>query len=380
MCNTIKCEICNQSGFKTIFKHLKNKHNLTLDEYREIFPNVESYAGQFEAGVTFFNECSKTHNNIYNYSESIFITINHVFTYWCHKCSNYRTQNAYNHRKGIGCDVCGKRKCLDTKASNREDNKHNISANYILKVKEIYKDYNFDYSKTVFTKNSNNITTYCNDHQCYFTVQADHHLYYNMKCSDCTREEKSAREIERAAENFIKNVDEKYNNFYDLSKVEYTGTRNHVIIGCPNCGENLHRPGYFLEGNTCCVRGTTSSASKESVKILQPILNKLHAENIEYFFDHNEYTLYSPTRKYDLVIPDLNLCVEYNGSAWHPDYMLSESEWDSWKDIFSGDSASEKMNYDMIKAKRLYDEDGHRTWMITPSNATEYVHLILKLI
>lgn len=131
----------------------------------------------------------------------------------------------------------------------------------------------------------------------------------------------------------------------------------------------------------------TKEASKESKRFLAPIINYCIAHNIKIYFDDNEYVLGDPITKkrylYDLVIPSHNICIEYNGEQYHPNYYkLSEIEWQNWKCKRNNEimTADEMITYDHNKAKMIFNMKGFNTWFINKSNHVEYISMILKLL
>jgi len=86
------------------------------------------------------------------------------------------------------------------------------------------------------------------------------------------------------------------------------------------------------------VKDGVFGASKASLKVFLPIINKLKEDRIlnagEYYigYDSNkEFMLYDPELKivyfYDFVIPKFNLIIEFNGTLWHP----KDSNWEPAK-------------------------------------------------
>jgi hypothetical protein len=109
-----------------------------------------------------------------------------------------------------------------------------------------------------------------------------------------------------------------------------------------------------------------SKASKLSKVYLQPILDFLEIHKIKHYFDEDEYLINDngDLYFYDLVIPSMNLCVEFDGKSFHPSIYLNESEWKQWTSLFSKASADTVYNNDLNKTKVLYNKRGYSTWRI----------------
>lgn len=79
-------------------------------------------------------------------------------------------------------------------------------------------------------------------------------------------------------------------------------------------------------------------SSKEAIQCFQSLLGYLKNNNIDYYFGeegNSEFCIYAYGRYwlYDLTIPSLNLCFEYNGEAFHPNPKWKKEDshkWDTW--------------------------------------------------
>jgi hypothetical protein len=105
---------------------------------------------------------------------------------------------------------------------------------------------------------------------------------------------------------FILNSSKKHNNYFDYSLVEYTGAFKKVKIKCPEHGLFEQMPSTHLFGAGCPV--CKSSKGEKS------IISFLNENNIEYKHQYafekckNINVLF-----FDFYIPDRNMCIEYNG-------------------------------------------------------------------
>lgn len=105
--------------------------------------------------------------------------------------------------------------------------------------------------------------------------------------------------------------------------------------------------------------GRTQQASKVSKKALAPVIEYLDTHSIEYYFDNKEYGLHLDDEHffYDLVVPAANLCVEFQGTKWHP----GPSATPEWTQLFTGKTYQEVVEYDERKAMLLLQERGFDT-------------------
>lgn len=169
--------------------------------------------------------------------------------------------------------------------------------------------------------------------------------------------------------------------------------RNNVIM---DDGRTLQQHAVEKAFKTQIANGTLGgNFSKQAEEKLKPIIDWLEARGIIFHYGKNEYALtyavnvkigewpltslgkhkaildkklfrtkelaseeriegevtQTGSFKYDLVIPSLNLNIEYNGLNTHPDPKMSKAEWDSWSFSQKGESisADDKAAYDKIK-------------------------------
>ncbi len=100
-----------------------------------------------------------------------------------------------------------------------------------------------------------------------------------------------------------------------------------------------------------------SAQSKSANELFSKVIDKLNEENIIFkkiYYGEKEFAKWDKENKrvyfYDFVIPEISLCVEYNGIHFHP------KEGDvNWKGLFSGISYEEKLKYDKQKIKTIED-------------------------
>lgn len=178
---------------------------------------------------------------------------------------------------------------------------------------------------------------------------------------------------------------------YPFFEKEYVKQYSKITIVCPKHGNFYQQVHAHIVGQTC-PRCVGFGASQESKVVLKPLIDYLDDNNIEYLFDDKEFYIQLDLEEYkiqgvgrrfsyDLVVPSHNLCIEYNGLRWHPDWeILTESEWKEWRQGFSkdGKTAKECIEYDHFKAAYLYYKTGYHTWFINPSNGETVISLIFK--
>lgn len=123
-------------------------------------------------------------------------------------------------------------------------------------------------------------------------------------------------------------------------------------------------------------------ASKESLLVFEPLTDWLFeehsifyqdiyigkADSREYFIRNNDtgQFLYS----YDFTIKSLNIIIEYNGEAFHPNPSWDEEVFESWKHPYNSMTAQEKRKYDENKIKYA-ENQGFKVLEIWSSKSPE---------
>ncbi len=93
----------------------------------------------------------------------------------------------------------------------------------------------YDYSKSIFVRKDRELTITCKIHGG-FLQQPKQHVLKKRGCSLCGIK-KVADSERKTNEQFIKEAVAIHGNYYDYSKVNYTGSLKKVIIICPKHGE-----------------------------------------------------------------------------------------------------------------------------------------------
>lgn len=115
------------------------------------------------------------------------------------------------------------------------------------------------------------------------------------------------------------------------------------------------------------------NASKESLKFLKPLLEKLDSNNIhyfigvdgnkEFFIKHGDDMFF-----YDLTIPKLNIIIEYHGNAFHPDLRMGEKYLKEWKQAYT--SKTWESVYFQDERKRVAAESvGWKYYSLFPTDS-----------
>jgi superfamily II DNA or RNA helicase len=121
---------------------------------------------------------------------------------------------------------------------------------FIKKAKEVHGN-KYDYSKTVYVKNSQEVVIICPIHGEFPQTPANHtNKVSKSGCKDCG---KISRQNKRklGVEEFIKRAKEVHGDRYDYSKVVYVSNKHEIDIICSEHGIFPQIPGSHLRGGGC---------------------------------------------------------------------------------------------------------------------------------
>lgn len=107
----------------------------------------------------------------------------------------------------------------------------------------------YDYSKMEYNGGDKEITIICPIHG-EFQKKPKHHMA-GTGCTECELERRSAS-LRLPMETCIARLDEKYNGFYDYSKLEYTNVHQYVTVTCPIHGDfDVYLDHHLNRGDKC---------------------------------------------------------------------------------------------------------------------------------
>ena len=175
----------------------------------------------------FIQKANIIHNNKYDYSNINYIN-NHTKIKIICKAHGEFYKDPSHHLRGQGCPECSHRKRLNTDS-------------FIEKSKKIHNDF-YDYSKTIYKNQDIKLKIICPTHGEF--EQIPYHHLAGHKCKSCSI---NNERFYNAGDLFVKRANEKWNNFYDYSKIKYISARKKIIIICPLHGEFLQSPDTHLK-------------------------------------------------------------------------------------------------------------------------------------
>lgn len=203
------------------------------------------------------------------------------------------TQSCNNHLAGRGCPQCGN-------TSKGNHNKYSLEA-VIAKVSAIHGN-KYVYSGFADSISRPRLNVVCPEHG-EFSVCMYSHIQ-GIGCRKCGAKKTKAYSFETAVEK----AKEKHGNKYTYISLQ-SSRRSKLTLECEKHGEFTQGLDKHIAGGTCprCV----NPSSKPTIEV-SDYLSELGLEV------QHEVSLKAYTRmRFDLLMPKLNLAVEYHGEYWH---------------------------------------------------------------
>lgn len=244
--------------------------------------------------VEFINKANEIHNNKYDYSKVIYDNNLKNVIIICKDHGEFlQTPNV--HKRGNGCQKCGKNYRINTKefiekAINKRGNK-------------------YDYSKVNYINSQTHIIIICKVHG-EFSITPNNHLNGNG-CKKCAFE--SMRDLKRKPKKeFIEKAIKVHGNKFNYSKVDYIDISEEIVIICNDFdhGEFKQTPYKHLNSKYGCPKcsGNYILTKEEFIeKAIEVHGNKFNYTNINYVNGSIPIEIECKTHGLFLQIPSIHL-------------------------------------------------------------------------
>lgn len=242
-----------------------DKAEITCPEHGSFFQNIHSHlAGRGCKSCpkklfrvvdlkTFIQRSNETHNNKFDYSESIYVNKDTLLKIICPIHGPF-LQTPTVHRQS-GCPDCWK--------DRKGDAKRKPFDVFVKEARAIFGT-QYDYSKTNYVSAHIKVVIICPKHG-EFEQSPNNHIR-GCGCRKC------GRRGQFTTRDYIELARELRGDKYDYSKVDYQNSQDQIIIICPDHGEFRQIPTNHLQGADCLkcsniYRRTTEDFIKEVAKI-----------------------------------------------------------------------------------------------------------------
>ena len=256
-------------------------------------------------GDTFVKRATVLHDGKYIYDKDSYINAMTKVPILCLKHGTF-WMTPMNHLLGQGCPKC----------SGRGLNTEEI----IELFKEKHGD-SYDYSKVVFTKMHEKVCIICKEHGEFWQTPSKHLL--GQGCPKCSGIKK-AKGRTLTTNDFIEKSSKIHNNKYVYDKTEYKGTYESLTITCPIHGDFTQRANDHLNGHGCPICGNNMSLAEKEIEDYVKSFGIKTETKVRGILSNN--------KEIDILIPELNIGIEYDGLKWHSDefkdknYHLNKTE------------------------------------------------------
>lgn len=256
-------------------------------------------------GDTFVKRATVLHDGKYIYDKDSYINAMTKVPILCLKHGTF-WMTPMNHLLGQGCPKC---------------NGRGLNTEEIIELfKEKHGD-SYDYSKVVFTKMHEKVCIICKEHGEFWQTPSKHLLGQGCpKCSDI----KKAKGRTLTTNDFIEKSSKIHNNKYVYDKTEYKGTYDSLTITCPIHGDFTQRANDHLNGHGCPICGNNMSLAEKEIEDYVKSFGIKTETKVRGILSNN--------KEIDILIPELNIGIEYDGLKWHSDefkdknYHLNKTE------------------------------------------------------
>lgn len=288
----------------TKFKTYKDKVLITCPIHGNFEKIPQSHIGTLKQGcqkcstgklvydtTSFILEANERHENKYSYLKAVYINTSSKLIISCASHGDF-SMTPNNHLQKHGCPKCGSN---SAKCSLRMD-----LDTFIFKADKVHNT-KYTYPKQEYINNKERIVINCPIHGD-FLQRPDDHLS-GHGCISCANEDHRL-----GLEEFIRRSVIIHKNLYKYPPQEYVTSSTKVLIICKEHGEFKQTPNSHLKGHGC---PTCASLKKDS---------KAEREINKFILDlgfHTEKFILKTGTHIDILIPELGIGFEYNGTYWH---------------------------------------------------------------
>ena len=173
----------------------------------------------------FISAANIKHNNIYDYSKTIYINNRTTITIICPIHGDFE-QTPADHLSGCGCQKCAGR---------------NRTTNEFINQSNLLHNFKFDYNKTLYIDSKTPLTIICPIHGEFKQSPSSHLSGYG--CYEC-------RNVMSKEEYILKAIN-KHGSLYNYDKVKYLRSTDKIEIICQKHGSFFQQARNHLHGQGC---------------------------------------------------------------------------------------------------------------------------------
>lgn len=244
----------------------------------------------------FVKESKTIHGNTYIYRKTVYNKATEKLTITCKMHGDFE-QTPVQHLDGQGCLKCG--------IISMKEKLTKTTPDYIRKANKIHNN-KYDYTKTKYVGKNTPIIIICKTHGEFLQRPGDH-INGRHGCPTCAGNQR------KTTDQFITEANVVHGNIYTYSNTSYKNSKTDLVVTCPQHGDFHITPQEHLIGRGC----STCNVSSGQLEVIQYV-NSLGLKTII-----NDRNIIKPY-EIDIIIPELNIGIEYHGSYWHS-YQSNET-------------------------------------------------------
>ena len=251
----------------------------------------------------FIKKAQKVHGDKYVYNKTEYVDMHTPIIITCPNHGDFTIlPKAHIYTKG-GCKECQGKIQSKRQIIGQEE--------CIARFKKSHGD-KYDYSKVVYKGIKTNVTIICQDHGEFEQMSQKH--WTGQGCPKCAQGVRNSS-ITKGTEYFIKLSKSIHSDKYIYDKVDYISCRHSVTITCPDHGDFDIIAGHHTNNKYGCKKCNPIQESKQEKEVLEFIKSIYSGEVIE-----NDRKILKG-KELDIVLPELNVAIEYCGLYWHSEEM-----------------------------------------------------------
>ena len=315
-----KTEYANNSTPITLtcIKHDKDFKQSPAAHYRgavscaACFEEAYNYSPSYSRD-DFISDCTSLFGDRYNYSEVDYVDNSTKVVIHCNIHNEDFLQSPSKHKAGqLGCEICRQDRTL-------ERSKSLIKANLseLKDVVEVNYKGSYQIVEDSFSELGASVTVYCKDHDVTFECWGTSIRDGLVVCPECRKDVQHSQSM--GLSEFTLRAENLWDGKYDYSEVKYKNIMTPIAITCKDHEKTfLQSPDNHLRGFQGCSSCSLWGTSKGE----QEVVDFVDGLGVDY--KSNCRSAISPF-EIDLIIPCINLAIEFNGTYYHSDIMKKPS-------------------------------------------------------
>lgn len=193
-----------------------------------------------------------------------------------------------SHLTGQGCPKCAF--------------KGHITYEYMVSSAVDVHGSKYDYSETVYERANKKLTIGCNTCGNKFKVNFGNHILQKQGCPFC-----AGKRI--TTEDWIATATKTHSGQYDYTYSQYFGAKEKVLILCPEHGPFWSGASSHANSGHGCPKCWGVGPSKGQTEVYA-FVDTLASAKLEVKLPESRY-------RYDILVEDHNIAIEYSGLIWH---------------------------------------------------------------